>query len=215
MRRALLSVSNKTGIVELARGLIAKGFEIVSTGNTAKKIREEGYTVTDVSEVTSFPEMMGGRVKTLHPLIHGGILARRSNPGDMKSASDHGIGMFDVVVVNLYPFQKTAADPEATAEKLIEEIDIGGPSLLRAAAKNFMDVLVLVHPGDYTEALRFVDENEWWHNGRKSFRLRMAKKAFRHTAAYDDVIAKALERITIKDSGFPSLAPPPTGDGLY
>ena len=144
MPRALLSVSDKTGLVELGRGLGRRGFELVSTGGTAKALADAGLAVTNVSDVTGFPEMMDGRVKTLHPLIHGGILARRDHPEDLEAARAHGIGLVDLVVVNLYPFVKTAARPDVSFDDLIEQIDIGGPSLVRAAAKNFRDVLVVV-----------------------------------------------------------------------
>ena len=137
MPRALLSVSNKDGLVELADGLRRRGLELVSTGGTARTLADAGLPVTSVSDVTRFPEMMDGRVKTLHPLIHGGILARRDHPDDLVAAERHGIGLVDVVVVNLYPFVQTAARPDVPFEALIEQIDIGGPSMVRAAAKNF------------------------------------------------------------------------------
>src|SRR5512132_1653587 len=136
MRRALISVSDKTGLVEFARGLASRGFELVSTGGTAKALQQAGLAVLGISDVTGFPEMMDGRVKTLHPLVHGGILARRGRADDLASAADHGITLIDVVVVNLYPFVKAAADSKTPFEGLIEQIDIGGPSLVRAAAKN-------------------------------------------------------------------------------
>ena len=139
MPRALLSVSDKTGIVDLARGLAARGFELVSTGGTARALTDAGLAVTSVSDLTGFPEMMDGRVKTLHPALHGGILARRDRPDDLAALDRHGIGLVDVVVVNLYPFVKAAANPATPFEALVEEIDIGGPSLVRAAAKNFRE----------------------------------------------------------------------------
>src|SRR5215207_5465316 len=157
MRRALLSVSDKTGLVDFARGLVARGFELVSTGGTAAALEQSGLPVVAVSAVTGFPEMMDGRVKTLHPLVHGGILARRSNPGDLASAAAHGITMIDIVAVNLYPFARAAANPNTPFEGLIEEIDIGGPSLVRGAAKNFHDVLVVVSPSDYAAVLAELD----------------------------------------------------------
>ncbi len=144
MRRALISVSDKTGLVDFARGLAARGFELVSTGGTAKTLQQAGLTVIGISEVTGFPEMMDGRVKTLHPLVHGGILARRARTDDLASAAMHGITLIDLVVVNLYPFVQAASNPDTPFEGLVEEIDIGGPSLVRAAAKNFQDVLVVV-----------------------------------------------------------------------
>src|SRR5687767_15771613 len=135
MARALLSVSDKTGLVDFARGLAARGFELVSTGGTAKALQQAGLAVTGISDVTGFPEMMDGRVKTLHPLVHGGILARRNRADDLAAVAEHGITLIDLVVVNLYPFAKAAADPATPFDALIEEIDIGGPSLVRAAAK--------------------------------------------------------------------------------
>src|SRR5262245_2657834 len=149
MPRALLSVSNKTGLVELARGLAARGFEIVSTGGTARTLDDAGVRVVGVSALTGFPEMLDGRVKTQHPALHGGILARRARPDDLAALEGQGIGLVDVVVVNLYPFVKAASDPTTPFDGLVEEIDIGGPSLVRAAAKNFRDVLVVVEPSVY------------------------------------------------------------------
>src|SRR5499427_3249116 len=157
MPRALLSVSDKTGLVDLGRDLVARGFELVSTGGTARALADAGLPVTSVSTVTGFPEMLDGRVKTLHPAIHGGILARRDRPDDLAAIARHGIGLVDVVVVNLYPFAKAAANPETPFDGLVEEIDIGGPSLVRAAAKNFRDVLVVVSPDDYGAVLAELD----------------------------------------------------------
>src|SRR5688500_15574673 len=151
--RAILSVSDKTGLVELARGLAAAGVELVSTGGTARALTTAGLPVVNVADVTGFPEMMDGRVKTLHPKIHGGILARRDHPDDLVRAREHGIALVDVVCVNLYPFVQTAATPGIAFADLIENIDIGGPSLVRAAAKNFHDVLVVVSPTDYATVL--------------------------------------------------------------
>src|SRR3954447_15082833 len=142
MPSALLSVSDKSGLVDLARGLAARGYQLVSTGGTARALSQAGLPVVNVSEVTGFPEMMDGRVKTLHPKIHGGILARRDHPDDLAAAAAHGIGLVDVVIVNLYPFADTARKAGVTVDELIEQIDIGGPSMVRAAAKNFRDVAV-------------------------------------------------------------------------
>src|SRR5215208_6671230 len=153
MPRALLSVSDKSGLVPFASALATRGFDLVSTGGTAKALQQAGLPVIGISDVTGFPEMMDGRVKTLHPLVHGGILARRARPDDLASAAAHGITMIDLVVVNLYPFVKTAANPDVPFDALIEEIDIGGPSMVRAAAKNFHDVLVVVSPADYPGVL--------------------------------------------------------------
>src|SRR5262245_27284660 len=155
--RAILSVSDKTGLVELARGLADRDIALISTGGTARAIAESGCPVQNVSDVTGFPEMMDGRVKTLHPAVHGGILARRHRPDDLAAISAQGISPIDVVVVNLYPFAKAAANPETPFDALVEEIDIGGPSLVRAAAKNFRDVLVVVDPSDYPRVLEELD----------------------------------------------------------
>src|SRR4029079_5867245 len=145
----ILSVSEKSGLIPFARGLVQRGFELVSTGGTARALADTGLPVVNVSDVTGFPEMMDGRVKTLHPKIHGGILARRDHPDDLLLAKQHDIGLVDLVIVNLYPFVETAARPGIAFEDLIEQIDIGGPSLVRAAAKNFKDVLIVVSPKDY------------------------------------------------------------------
>jgi phosphoribosylaminoimidazolecarboxamide formyltransferase / IMP cyclohydrolase len=187
MPRALLSVSDKTGIVELGRGLAARGFELVSTGGTARALSDAGLTVTGVSDLTGFPEMMDGRLKTLHPALHGGILARRDRPDDLAAAAAHGIGLIDVVVVNLYPFAETAKRPGATFEELVEQIDIGGPSMVRAAAKNFRDVLIVVNPIDYPRLLTAIDETP-----SMAFRFELMVKAFAHTGEYDSTITFAL-----------------------
>ncbi len=151
--RAILSVSDKTGLADLGRGLAALGVELVSTGGTATALAAAGLPVVGVSDVTGFPEMMDGRVKTLHPAIHAGILARRTRPDDLEAIARHGITPVDLVVVNLYPFAKAAENPATPFDALVEEIDIGGPSLVRAAAKNFRDVLVVVDPADYPQVL--------------------------------------------------------------
>src|SRR5258707_4420441 len=153
MPRALLSVSDKTGLVDLGRGLVARGFELVSTGGTARALADANLPVTAVSDVTGFPEMLDGRVKTLHPALHGGILARRERAEDLAALDAHGIGLVDVVVVNLYPFVRAASNPEVSFDDLVEEIDIGGPALVRAAAKNFRGVLVVVDPMHYSRLL--------------------------------------------------------------
>src|SRR6186997_219836 len=157
MPRALLSVSDKTGIVDVARRLAARGYELVSTGGTARTLTEAGLPVTGVSALTGFPEMMDGRVKTLHPALHGGILARRDRPDDLAALERHGLGLVDIVIVNLYPFVKAASNPDTPFDALVEEIDIGGPSLVRAAAKNFEGVLVVVSPADYGALLDAID----------------------------------------------------------
>ena len=194
MRRALLSVSDKTGVVDFARGLAAGGFELVSTGGTARVLTEAGLTVTPVSSVTGFPEMMDGRVKTLHPAVHAGILARRGTPGDLQAIENLGIGLVDVVAVNLYPFARVAADPDAGVGALVEEIDIGGPTLVRAAAKNFRDVVVLVDPRDYPETLDALRRPGGPDLAR---RLSLARKAFVHTRSYDDTIASTLAAVEV------------------
>ncbi len=198
MRRALLSVSNKDGLVEFGRGLTSLGFELVSTGGTARALADAGLAVTNVSDVTGFPEMMEGRVKTLHPLIHGGILARRDHPSHLAAAKEHGIGLVDVVCVNLYPFERAAANPDTPFEQLVEEIDIGGPSMVRAAAKNFRDVLVVVSPADYGQVLEALSAP-----GGPSLpvRFELARRAFAHTAAYDGAIASTLETIAFDNAG--------------
>ncbi len=192
--RAILSVSDKSGLGELARGLTGKGFELISTGGTAKAISAAGLPVVNVSDVTGFPEMMDGRVKTLHPAIHGGILARRNRPDDLAAIGGHGIVPIDLVVVNLYPFGKAADNPETPFDALVEEIDIGGPSLLRAAAKNFRDVLVVVDPSDYPKVLE-----ELGREGGPSleFRFGLMKKAFMHTGQYDGMIAMTMAHVDV------------------
>ena len=203
MRRALLSVSDKSGLVEFGRGLVDRGFELVSTGGTARALQQGGLPVISISDVTRFPEMMDGRVKTLHPLVHGGILARRGRADDLAAAAAHGITLIDLVVVNLYPFVRAAANPDTPFGALIEEIDIGGPSLVRAAAKNFEDVLVVVSPADYASVLEELDRE----NGPGTeFRFELARRAFAHTARYDSAIAATLESVTTGPSGFSRAA---------
>lgn len=180
IRRALLSVSDKTGIVELGQALAAKGVELVSTGGTSKVLREAGLEVRDISDLTGFPEMMDGRVKTLHPVVHGGLLAVRDDEGHMASASDHAIGMIDLVVVNLYPFAQTVAKG-ASRDEIIENIDIGGPSMVRSAAKNHAFVAIVTDPADYA----VVATGETTLEDRKRF----AAKAYALTAQYDSTIA--------------------------
>jgi phosphoribosylaminoimidazolecarboxamide formyltransferase / IMP cyclohydrolase len=199
MPRALLSVSDKTGLVDFARGLASRGFDLVSTGGTARTLQQAGLAVVGISDVTGFPEMMDGRVKTLHPLVHGGILARRSRADDLAAAAQHGITLIDVVVVNLYPFVKAAANPETPFDGLIEEIDIGGPSLVRAAAKNFQDVLVVVSPDDYGAVLAELDRP---NGASRAFRFELARKAFAHTGSYDTAIASTLGTVIADEDGF-------------
>ena len=197
MPRALLSVSDKTGIVDLGRGLAARGFEIVSTGGTARTLSDAGLAVTNVSDITGFPEMMDGRVKTLHPAVHGGILARRDHPDDLAAAQALGIAPIDVVAVNLYPFERTAARSDVSFKDLVEQIDIGGPSMVRAAAKNFTGVLVVIDPGDYPRVLEQLDAGP-----SLAFRYELMRKAFEHTGAYDTAIANTLAGINLADGGF-------------
>ena len=197
MPRALLSVSDKSGIADLGRGLAARGFTLVSTGGTLRALTEAGLTVMSVTALTGMPEMMDGRVKTLHPAIHGGILARRHQPDDMAAIERHGLALVDLVVVNLYPFAKAAANPATPFDALVEEIDIGGPSLVRAGAKNFRDVLVVVDPRDYPSLLTALDGTP-----SLAYRYQMACKAFAHTAAYDAAIAGTLEAIELVGDRF-------------
>lgn len=191
IRRALLSVSDKTGLVELARGLAAHGVELLSTGGTAASLRETGLSVKDVSEHTGFPEMLDGRVKTLHPLVHGGLLFRRDLPEHVRQAEAHGIGPIDLVVVNLYPFEQTVARPGATREEAIENIDIGGPSMLRSAAKNHAAVTVVCDPADYAAVLEEMNANGGATAAET--RERLARKVFALTSRYDAAIAAYLD----------------------
>ncbi len=193
IQRAILSVTDKTGLVDFARQLSGLGIELISTGGTAKLLRDSGIAVKDVSELTGFPEMLDGRVKTLHPKVHGGILHRRENPAHVAAVAEHGIQPIDMVVVNLYAFEKTAAKPGVAFEELIENIDIGGPSMIRSAAKNFHDVAVVTSPADYPA----IAEELARAQGALSLetKWRLAQKAFATTAAYDSAIASTLERI--------------------
>jgi phosphoribosylaminoimidazolecarboxamide formyltransferase/IMP cyclohydrolase len=195
--RALLSVSDKTGIVPFAAGLTQRGWELVSTGGTARALAEASLAVIGISEVTGFPEMMDGRVKTLHPRIHGGILARRHRPDDLEALRAHGISTVDMVVVNLYPFAKAAARRDIAFDALVEEIDIGGPSLVRAAAKNFRDVLVVVDPHDYDEVLAALDRKT---GPSLALRFDLARRAIAHTAAYDTTIASTLTEFRVDEA---------------
>jgi phosphoribosylaminoimidazolecarboxamide formyltransferase/IMP cyclohydrolase len=192
VRRALLSVSDKSGIVELARVLAAGGVELVSTGGTAKLLQKEGIPVIEVSSYTGFSEMLDGRVKTLHPKIHAGLLARRDNPAHLAALQASGIGTIDLLVVNLYPFQATVADPDCRFEDALENIDIGGPAMLRSAAKNHAAVAALVDPADYA---RVQDEIRASGEVSEATRFRLAAKAFAHTAGYDGAIANYLSSL--------------------
>lgn len=196
MERALISVYDKTGIVEFARDLASLSIEIVSTGGTAKLLRDAGVAVRDVAELTGWPEMLGGRVKTLHPKIHGGILFQRSKANDRAQVAEYEIGPIDLVIVNLYPFSATAATPGVTPEELIENIDIGGPAMVRSAAKNFQSVGVVTDPGDYgTIAAELHAKGEL----TPQTRLALARKAYARTARYDGEIATELERLSAAD----------------
>jgi phosphoribosylaminoimidazolecarboxamide formyltransferase/IMP cyclohydrolase len=203
VKRALLSVSDKTGLIELARALARYGAELISTGGTAQSLREAGLAVTEVADHTGFPEMLDGRVKTLHPKVHGGILARRDLPAHTRAMSQHGIAPIDLVVVNLYPFARTVAKPDVTLDEAIENIDIGGPALVRSAAKNYRDVVVVTDPADYDLVMQELDAT----HGALGVELRfaLAKKAFAHTAAYDSAIANWLG--ALDENARPSLFP--------
>src|SRR5579863_668031 len=193
IQRAILSVTDKSGLVDFARQLAGLGVELISTGGTAKLLRDSGVQVKDISELTGFPEMLDGRVKTLHPKVHGGILHRREDPRHVAALAEHGIAPIDMVVVNLYAFEKTAAKPGVKFEELIENIDIGGPSMIRSAAKNFHDVAVVTSPSDYDSIADELARS----NGALSHetKWRLAQKAFATTAAYDSAIASTLEQI--------------------
>lgn len=185
MPLALLSVSDKTGLVEFARGLVGLGWDLVSTGGTARALRTAGLTVRDVSDLTQFPEMLDGRVKTLHPMIHGGLLARRDSSEHAETVRIHAIPWIDLVAVNLYPFRETAARNDVSANDVVEQIDIGGPAMLRSAAKNFDAVTVICDPIDYPRVLAALKAKD----DDRDLRKRLAAKVFEHTAAYDGAIA--------------------------
>ena len=192
IKRALISVTDKSGLAELAEGLSKFGVELISTGGTARAIRESGAEVIDVSQVTGFPEMLDGRVKTLHPKVHGGILARRDSEDHLAQLEQAGIQPIDLVAVNLYQFEKAVADPDCSLEDAIENIDIGGPTLIRASAKNWAGVAIIVDPADYKVCL-----DEMKASGgsiSRPTRWRLAKKAFATTAAYDAAITANLPR---------------------
>jgi len=202
VERALISVFDKTGIVEFAKRLAALRVEILSTGGTSKLLREAGVDVRDVSDFTGWPEMLGGRVKTLHPKVHGGLLYRRKHAEDEKQAAEHGIAPIDLVVVNLYPFEATAAKAGLTSEELIENIDIGGPTMLRSAAKNFESVTVVTDPADYG---RVADELENSRETSLATRVDLARKVFAATSRYDGMITRELERLSV-EAGHITLA---------
>ncbi len=196
MKRALISVSKKDGLIRFAKGLAGLSIEIVSTGGTARALREAGVEVRDISDLTGFPEIMDGRVKTLHPKVHGGLLAVRDNPAHQRQMAEQGIEPVDLVVVNLYPFEETVAKPGVALEEVIENIDIGGPSMIRSAAKNFRDVAVVVDPDDYSWVLKELTQQ---HHLSLECRFKLARKAFGLTASYDTAIAGHLGLLEMQD----------------
>src|SRR5436309_96033 len=198
IQRAILSVTDKTGLADFARQLSNMGVELISTGGTAKLLRDGGISVKDISELTGFPEMLDGRVKTLHPKVHGGILHRREDPSHRAAVAEHGIAPIDMVVVNLYAFEKTAAKPGVHFEELVENIDIGGPSMIRSAAKNFHDVAIVTSPADYNAIAEEMSKSGGALSSETKWRL--AQKAFATTAAYDWAIASTLERVSANGS---------------
>ena len=193
IRRALLSVTDKSGLVDFARALAGSGVELISTGGTARTLREAGLAVKDISDLTGFPEMLDGRVKTLHPRVHGGLLYIRGNAEHEAAVAAHGIEPIDMVVVNLYAFEKTAAQPGVAFGHLIENIDIGGPSMVRSAAKNFEDVAIVTRLSDYPALIEELKTNSGALT--RNTRWRLAKQAFATTSAYDSAIANTLEKI--------------------
>jgi len=190
--RALISLTDKSGIEVFAGELAKLGIEILSTGGTAKKLRDHGIPVKDVSEFTGFPEMLDGRVKTLHPKVHGGILAQKNNPDHLRQMQEHGLQAIDIVAVNLYAFDKTIADPSCTLANAIENIDIGGPTMLRAAAKNFQDVTVIVDPADYPVVIAEIKAHG---NTTLKTRFRLCAKVFALTSRYDTAISVWLDGV--------------------
>jgi len=207
--RAILSVSDKSGLVPLARALADRHIEVISTGGTSKLLQSEGLAVTNVSDVTGFPEMMDGRVKTLHPAIHAGILARRNKPEDLDALVLQRIKPIDIVVVNLYPFGRAAANQDTPFDDLVEEIDIGGPSLIRAAAKNFRDVLVVVEPEDYP---RLIEQLARDNGPSLDFRFDLMRKAFQHTASYDMTIATTMGTVDVAEGAMRRRPVPAHGE---
>jgi len=202
IQRALVSVSKKDGLIDFVKGLSEMGVEILSTGGTAKLLKDNNIPVIQVSDYTGFPEIMDGRVKTLHPLIHGGLLGRRDNEKHLEEMKKHGIKPIDMVVVNLYPFEDTISKEGVKLDEAIENIDIGGPSMLRSSAKNFQDVAVVVDSDDYEDILAEMEEND----GAISYdtKMKLSVKAFKHTARYDSLISKYLES-KVEGEGFPSI----------
>lgn len=199
IERALISLTDKAGIEGFATELADLGIELLSTGGTAKKLRDAGLAVMDVSEFTGFPEMLDGRVKTLHPKVHGGILNQRANSEHQQQCAAHGLKNIDLIAVNLYAFTKTVADPHCSLADAIENIDIGGPTMLRAAAKNFHDVTVIVDPADYGQVIAEIKASG---DTTLKTRFRLMKKVFALTAAYDTAISAWLEKVDMQNNRY-------------
>lgn len=199
IERAIISLTDKSGIEGFATDLAGLGVELLSTGGTAKKLRDAGLDVKDVSDFTDFPEMLDGRVKTLHPKVHGGILNQRANKDHQKQCAEHGLQNIDLIAVNLYAFEKTVADPNCSLSDAIENIDIGGPTMLRAAAKNFHDVTVIVDPADYP---RVVEEIRQRGNTSLKTRFYLMRKVFALTSAYDTAISSWLEKVDMESNSY-------------
>ncbi len=199
IERALISLTDKAGIEGFATELTTLGVELLSTGGTAKKLRDAGLPVMDVSEFTGFPEMLDGRVKTLHPKVHGGILNQRANSDHQQQCAAHGLKNIDLIAVNLYAFEKTIADPKCSLADAIENIDIGGPTMLRAAAKNFHDVTVIVDPADYPQVIAEITE---FGNTTLKTRFKLMKKVFALTSVYDTAISKWLEQVDMDTNSY-------------
>ena len=199
VERALISLTDKSGIEGFAQELASLGIDLLSTGGTAKKLRDAGLAVMDVSDFTGFPEMLDGRVKTLHPKVHGGILNQRANKDHQSQCADHGLKNIDIIAVNLYAFNKTVEDPNCTLVDAIENIDIGGPTMLRAAAKNFHDVTVIVDPADYP---RVIEEIKATGNTTLKTRFYLMKKVYALTAAYDTAISAWLEKVDVDANNY-------------
>jgi len=199
IERALISLTDKAGIEGFATELAELGIDLLSTGGTAKKLREAGLSVMDVSEFTGFPEMLDGRVKTLHPKVHGGILNQRANSDHQQQCKVHGLKNIDLIAVNLYAFEKTIADPNCSLGDAIENIDIGGPTMLRAAAKNFHDVTVIVDPTDYPQVVAEIKE---FGNTTLKTRFNLMRKVFALTSVYDTAISSWLEKVDIETNSY-------------
>lgn len=199
IERALISLTDKAGIEGFATELASLGIDLLSTGGTAKKLRDAGLSVMDVSEFTGFPEMLDGRVKTLHPKVHGGILNQRANSDHQQQCAAHGLKNIDLIAVNLYAFEKTIADPNCSLADAIENIDIGGPTMLRAAAKNFHDVTVIVDPADYPQV---IEEIKKIGNTTLKTRFRLMRKVFALTSVYDTAISKWLEKVDLETNSY-------------